>query len=147
MSRFNDRILQELTKNGRITNAELAQKIGLSPSACLRRVQDLESKGVIKGYKAIIDYAALGRNFVAYVTVGLDSHTSEAQKHFENAISISDEIVECHNLTGEFEYLLRVETADLKSYKAFHADTLGKLPHIAKITTHVVMDSPKDQRA
>ncbi|MGX9523011.1 Lrp/AsnC family transcriptional regulator [Vibrio mediterranei] len=147
MDKLNDRILQELGKSGRITNAELAQKVGLSPSACLRRVQDLESKRIIKGYRATIDYSLLGRSFVAYVTVGLDSHTSRAQRDFENAISVVDEIVECHNLTGEFEYLLRVETSDLKSYKAFHANTIGKLPHISKITTHVVMDSPKDERA
>ncbi|MBU2899247.1 Lrp/AsnC family transcriptional regulator [Vibrio hepatarius] len=147
MDIYNDRILQELTGNGRITNAELAQKIGLSASACLRRVQELESKGIIKGYRVVLDYKALGRGFVAYVTVGLAKHTSEAQKNFEDAISLSHEVVECHNVTGGFEYLLRVETADLKSYKAFHSDTLGMLPHVAMITTHVVMESTKDERA
>ncbi|RSD31282.1 Lrp/AsnC family transcriptional regulator [Vibrio pectenicida] len=147
MDRYNDRILQELTGNGRITNAELAQKIGLSASACLRRVQELESKGIIKGYRVVLDYKTLGRGFVAYVTVGLAKHASEAQKSFEDAISLSHEVVECHNVTGGFEYLLRVETADLKSYKAFHSDTLGMLPHVAMITTHVVMESTKDERA
>ncbi|RTR35485.1 Lrp/AsnC family transcriptional regulator [Shewanella canadensis] len=147
MDRYNDRILHELTKNGKITNSDLAQKIGLSASACLRRVQELESKGIIKGYRVVLDYKALGRGFVAYVTVGLSTHTSEAQKNFEVAISLSHEVVECHNVTGGFEYLLRVETTDLKSYKAFHSDTLGMLPHVAMITTHVVMESTKDERA
>jgi len=101
MDSYNERILQELTANGRITNAELAQKIGLSASACLRRVQELESKGIIKGYRVVLDYKALGRGFVAYVTVGLSTHTSEAQKSFENAISLSHEVVECHNVTGD----------------------------------------------
>ncbi|PST86525.1 Lrp/AsnC family transcriptional regulator [Photobacterium sp. NCIMB 13483] len=147
MDTYNERILQELTTNGKITNAELAQKIGLSASACLRRVQELESKGIIKGYRVILDYKALGRGFVAYVTVGLSTHTSEAQKSFEKAISLSQEVVECHNVTGRFEYLLRIETTDLKSYKEFHSNTLGMLPHIAMITTHVVMESTKDERA
>ncbi|MCK8047050.1 Lrp/AsnC family transcriptional regulator [Shewanella sp. 1CM18E] len=147
MDKFNERILQELAINGRITNAELAQKIGLSASACLRRVQELESKSIIKGYRVVLDNNALGRGFVAYVTVGLSTHTSQAQKSFEDAISLSREVVECHNVTGGFEYLLRVETADLKSYKAFHSSTLGMLPHVAMITTHVVMESTKDERA
>ncbi|MGF1777161.1 Lrp/AsnC family transcriptional regulator [Vibrio nomapromontoriensis] len=146
MDGYNERILQELTANGRITNAELAQKIGLSASACLRRVQELESKGIIKGYRVVLDSKALGRGFVTYVTVGLSTHTSEAQKSFEDAISLSHEVVECHNVTGGFEYLLRVETTDLKSYKAFHSNTLGMLPHVAMITTHVVMESTKDDR-
>lgn len=146
MDRYNERILQELTVNGRITNAELAQKIGLSASACLRRVQELENKGTIKGYRAVLNSKALGRDFVAYVTVGLSTHTREAQKSFEDSISLSHEVVECHNVTGGFEYLLRVETADLKSYKLFHSETLGMLPHVAMITTHVVMESTKDER-
>ncbi|MCG7495283.1 Lrp/AsnC family transcriptional regulator [Vibrio sp. Of7-15] len=147
MDRYNERILQELTSNGKITNAELAQKIGLSASACLRRVQELENKGIIKGYRAVLNHEALGRGFVAYVTVGLSTHTSEAQKRFEEAIFLSHEVIECHNVTGSFEYLLRVETTDLKSYKIFHSETLGMLPHIATITTHMVMESTKDERA
>ncbi|EPA8651990.1 Lrp/AsnC family transcriptional regulator [Photobacterium damselae] len=147
MDRYNERILQELTVNGKITNAELAQRIGLSASACLRRVQELESKGIIKGYRAVLNPEELGRGFIAYVTVGLSVHTSDAQKEFEQAVTASHQVVECHNVTGGFEYLLRVETLDLKSYKAFHSNTLGMLPYVSMITTHVVMDSIKDDRA
>ncbi|HIF9182372.1 TPA: Lrp/AsnC family transcriptional regulator [Photobacterium damselae] len=147
MDRYNERILQELTVNGKITNTELAQKIGLSASACLRRVQELESKGIIKGYRAIFDRESLGYGFVAYVTVSLSKHTREAQKKFENDIASLIEVVECHSVTGGFEYLLRIETSNLKSYKHFHSDTLGMIPHVSMVTTYVVMESIKDKRA
>lgn len=144
--RYNDIILRELEKNGRIANSELAEKIGLSPSACLRRVQELESSGLIKGYRAILDNDLLGNSFVAYVGIGLGEHSIESQLAFEAAIKLSDEVKECHNVTGSFEYLLRVETKDIKSFKRFHADTLGAIKQVSSITTHVVMDSPKDER-
>lgn len=145
MDRYNERILQELKKDGRITNAQLADKIGLSASACLRRVQELEKTGVIAGYKAIIDSTKLGKGFKAFVTVGLSTHTKEAQRSFEQAIVQSKEVLGCHNVTGEFEYLLQVETEDLSSYKTFHTNVLGDIEHVAKITTLVVMESVKDE--
>ena len=143
----NARILQELQFNGRISNADLADRIGLSPSACLRRVQELERSGVIKGYRAVLDHGALGVGFTAYVSVGLSDHTSKSQLAFEKAISKSGEVRECHNITGSVEYLLRIETSDLAAYKSFHRDKLGQLPQVNSIETFVVMDSPKDERA
>ena len=145
--KYNERILHELSQQGRIANTELADKIGLSASACLRRVQELENSGVIKGYRAILDSELLGNGFIAYVTVGLGKHTKGSQDAFEQAIASADELKECHNVTGSFEYILRVETTNLKTYKSFHTDILGTLPQVSTITTHVVMDSPKDQRA
>ncbi len=147
MDKISDRILQELTRDGRISNLELADRVGLSPSACLRRVQDLERRGVIAGYRAVLDRAALGVGFVAYVTVGLNSHTKASQEAFEQAMSLAPEVVECHNITGAVEYLLRVEVADLVAYKRFHTDVLGTLPQVNAITSYVVMGSPKDARA
>lgn len=145
--RYTDKILQELKNNGRVSNSELAEIVGLSASACLRRVQELEKLGVISGYRAVLDHSKLGRGFVAYVAVGLSEHTKDAQKSFEAAITQSDEVLECHNVTGSFEYLLRVETSDMHAYKIFHTDILGDSPHVATISTHVVMESPKDDRA
>ncbi|MBS3798955.1 Lrp/AsnC family transcriptional regulator [Pseudoalteromonas sp. BDTF-M6] len=145
--KINDRILQELRSHGRLANAELAERVGLSPSACLRRVQELEKSGVITGYRATIDNQALGQGFIAYVGVGLNDHSTEAQQAFEQALADVKEVVECHNVTGAFEYLLRVETADIKTYKAFHADVLGAIAQVHTITTHIVMESPKDERA
>lgn len=140
-------ILQQLSRDGRISNLELAERVGLSPSACLRRVQELERSGVIKGYRAVIDPAKLGLTFLAYVTVGLSSHTKASQIGFEAAMVEAPEVRECHNITGTIEYLLRVETEDLASYKHFHTEVLGVLPQVHSITTYVLMDSPKDERA
>jgi Lrp/AsnC family transcriptional regulator, leucine-responsive regulatory protein len=147
IDKINARILQELQNNGRISNTDLADKIGLSASACLRRVQELERVGVITGYRAVLDHSALGVGFTAYVSVGLSDHTSKSQAAFEKAISKSVEVRECHNITGSVEYLLRVETRDLAAYKLFHRDILGQLPQVNSIETFVVMDSPKDERA
>ncbi|WP_298840019.1 Lrp/AsnC family transcriptional regulator [uncultured Roseobacter sp.] len=142
-----DQILRELSRDGRISNIELAERVGLSPSACLRRVQELERSGVIKGYRAVLDRAAMGAGFVAYIGVGLGSHTKDSQESFERAISRAREVVECHNITGTIEYLLRVECADLPAYKHFHTDILGAMPQVTSITSYVVMGSPKDERA
>lgn len=143
---INDQILRELGRDGRISNIELADRVGLSPSACLRRVQDLERSGVITGYRAVVDPVARGAGFIAYMTVGLSDHTKEAQELFERAIARFEEVRECHNITGAVEYLLRVEAADLASFKLFHTEKLGMLPQVRQIVTHVVMGSPKDER-
>jgi len=147
MNHISERILQELTRDGRISNLNLAERVGLSPSACLRRVQDLERRGVIAGYRAVLDRAAMGVGFTAYVTVGLSSHTKASQEAFERAMTRAPEVVECHNTTGAVEYLLRVEVADLPAYKSFHTEVLGTLPQVNAITSYVVMGSPKDARA
>ena len=147
MDVINDKILQELSRDGRISNLELAERVGLSPSACLRRVQELERRGVIRGYRAVLDRSKLGVGFVAYATVGLNSHTKASQQAFERAMAIAPEVVECHNITGSVEYLLRIEVADLPAYKAFHTDVIGTLPQVNAITSYVVMGSPKDNRA
>ncbi|WP_420569297.1 Lrp/AsnC family transcriptional regulator [Thalassovita sp.] len=141
------KILRHLSRDGRISNLELAERVGLSPSACLRRVQELERAGVISGYRAVLNPQAMGVGFTAYVTVGLSIHTKEAQESFERSIALAPEVRECHNITGEREYLLRVEAADLADYKRFHTDVLGTLPQVAAITSFVVMGSPKDERA
>ncbi|WP_050927895.1 Lrp/AsnC family transcriptional regulator [Aestuariivita boseongensis] len=143
---INDRILQELTRDGRISNLELADRVGLSPSACLRRVQELERSGVITGYRAVIEPSARGVRFTAYVAVGLSNHSKASQEQFERAMARAPEVVECHNITGTIEYLLRVECADLTAYKTFHTDVLGTVPHVNAITSYVVMGSPKDLR-
>ena len=147
MDRINENILRHLSRDGRISNLDLAERVGLSPSACLRRVQELERSGVIKGYRVVLNHSALGTGFIAYVTVGLNTHTKAAQEAFEAAIARSPEVRECHNVTGAFEYILRVEASDLAAYKAFHTDVLGVIPQVASITSYVVMESPKDERA
>lgn len=147
IDQINDKILRALSLDGRISNLQLADAVGLSPSACLRRVQELERSGIIKGYRARLDPAQTGRAYVVYVAVGLAEHTKAAQTGFEQAMQRADEVTECHNVAGAFEYMLRVEVADLPAYKAFHTDTLGTVPHVRSITSYMVMGSPKDVRA
>ncbi len=147
LDKIDHRILRGLQRDGRQSNLALAELVGLSPSACLRRVQALEASGVIRGYRAVLDAGRMGVGFVAYVTVGLGTHTKAAQEAFERAISRAPEVRECHNITGTVEYLLRVEAADLAAYKHWHTEILGVLPQVRSITTFVVMGSPKDERA
>lgn len=147
MDAIDRKILQILSHDGRIANIELADRVGLSPSACLRRVQELERSGVIRGYRARVDPARVGSTFIAYVTVGLSTHTKKAQEDFEAAVALAPEVRECHNITGAIEYILRVEAADLAAYKHFHTEVLGVLPQVHSITTYVLMGSPKDERA
>jgi DNA-binding Lrp family transcriptional regulator len=109
-------------------------------------VQGLEKAGVILGYKARLDPAQTGRAYVVYVAVGLSEHTKAAQQMFEQAMARADEVTECHNVAGAFEYMLRVEVADLPAYKMFHTDILGTVPHVRAITSYMVMGSPKDER-
>ncbi|MBT9386427.1 Lrp/AsnC ligand binding domain-containing protein [Pseudooceanicola sp. CBS1P-1] len=147
MDEMNRRILQVLETDGRISNQELAERVGLSPSACLRRVQELERGGVITGYRAVLDPQAMGVGFVAYVSVGLAVHSKATLEAFERRMVSAPEVRECHNITGAREYLLRIEVSDLAAYKRFHTEVLGTLPHVSALTTFVVMGSPKDARA
>lgn len=147
MDKIDQRILRELRGDGRISNVALAERIGLSTSACLRRVQELERTGVILGYRVVTSPERMGRGLAAYVMVGLSSHTKAAQEGFERAMAVATEVVECHNIAGSFEYVLRVESADLSEYKRFHTEVLGTQSHVNAITSYIVMGSPKDERA
>lgn len=146
LDRIDRQILRELSSDARQSNVRLADRVGLSPSACLRRVQELERSGIITGYRASIDRTQMGGGFLAYVTVGLNLHTKASQQAFEQAMAHADEVVECHIVTGAIEYLLRIEVADIAAYKAFHTNVLGTLPQVTSITSFIVLDSPKDQR-
>lgn len=147
MDAIDEKILRELARDGRVSNADLAERVGLSASACSRRVQELERRGVIAGYRAVLNRAALGTGFTAYVAVGLSRHTKDEQLAFERAMALSPAVRECHNVTGTIEYLLRVEVGDLPAYKHFHSEVLGGLPQVSTITSYIVMASPKDERA
>ena len=147
MDAIDDHILRELERDGRVTNLELAERIGLSPSACLRRVQALETAGVIKGYRAILDRTQLGVGLTVFVMVGLSGQLQRDARAFEAAMAKAPEVLECHNITGSVEYLLRVEVSDLAAYKHFHSDVLGTLSQVRSITSHVSLGSSKDLRA
>lgn len=141
------RILHILESEGRISNTDLAARVGLSPSACLRRVQELERSGWIRGYRAVLDRSKMGVGVTVFVMVGLDAQLSKDARAFERAMAATPQVRECHNITGSVEYLLRVEVADLPAYKEFHANILGVLPQVRSITSHISLGSPKDERA
>ena len=140
------KILSTLEASGRLTNIELAKRVGLSPSACLRRVQDLERSGVITGYRAIIDRAAIAPRITVFVMVGLSQQLHKDARAFECAMDTAPQVLECHNIAGNVEYLLRVEVSDLAQYKNFHAHTLGQLPQVQSITSHFCLETSKDKR-
>ncbi len=147
MDSIDRKILRELSHNGRISNSELADRVGLSPSACSRRVSELERTRLIRGYRAVLAPAASGGGFTAYLGVGLSRHTLDDLRAFERAMAEARAVRECHNVAGAIEYLLRVEVPDLDAYKHFHTEVLGALPQVSTITSYIVMESTKDERA
>jgi len=132
-------ILAVLEKDGRISNADLAERIGLSPSPCLRRVRRLEEIGAIRGYQAIVDPAAVGRGLRVFAGVRLLRHARADVVAFESAVVALPEVVFCHHITGNYDYLLHVEVADLSTYEDFHANRLADLPAVATVTSYITM--------
>lgn len=131
------KILDALHRNGRLTNAELSQYIGLSPSPCLRRVRALERAGIITGYSADIDEAKIGLTFSAFVSVTLDKQVDDALVAFERAILDTEAVVDCWLMTGPRDYLLRVTTEDLAGFEALVTGTLTRLPGVATIESSI----------
>ncbi len=127
------RILAALQRDGRITNHSLAEKVGLSPSACLRRVQILEREGVIAGYTALLDAARLGRPMTVLVQITLERQTDDNLEAFEAAIARQPEVVECYLMSGMADYLVRVAVRDAEDYERIHRQVLARLPGVARI--------------
>lgn len=127
------RIIAELQRNGRLTNVELAERVGLSPSPCLRRVRMLEEQGAIQGYVALVDPAALGINMNVFVRVSLERQTEEYLDRFESAVRESPEIMECYLMTGDADYHLRVVVPDLATYEHFLKSFLTRIPGVTSI--------------
>jgi Lrp/AsnC family leucine-responsive transcriptional regulator len=132
-------LLRALQANGRLSNAELAQRIGLSPSACFRRLQRLEEQGVIAGYVADLDGEAIGKPTTVFIEVTLASQVSTALDAFERAVAACDDVLECHLMSGDFDYLLRVAVADMRDYERVHRQRIAAFPHVARIRTAFAM--------
>ena len=127
------RILRALRQDGRMTNAALAEAVGLSPSACLRRLRLLERSGVIRGYTAIIDEPETRETVTVIVQITLDRQTEEHLSRFEGAVRRLPEARECYLMTGMSDYLLRVEVRDASDYERVHKEQLSRLPGVARI--------------
>jgi Lrp/AsnC family leucine-responsive transcriptional regulator len=133
-------ILATLEKHGRISNDELAARVGLTPSPCLRRVRRLERTGAIRGYRALVDPAAVGRGLRVFAGVRLVRHARADVVAFETAvIRLPEVVVHTHHVTGNYDYLLQIEVADLAAYEDFHANRLASLPGVAAVTSYVTM--------
>jgi DNA-binding Lrp family transcriptional regulator len=133
MDAVDRRIIDVLRADGRITNADLAEKVGLSPSACLRRVRLLEEEGTIRGYAALINNREAVSDTVVIVQISLERQTDEYLRRFEKAASQCPDIRECYLMTGASDYLLRVAVPDAASYERIHTDVLSRLPGVARI--------------
>jgi Lrp/AsnC family leucine-responsive transcriptional regulator len=139
-------LLALLQVEGRITNAELAERINLSPSACLRRVQRLEQSGVIAGYAALVEPAKVGLGLQAFVRVQLARHDAEAISEFSRRVNDWDEVAACHALTGDMDYLLHVIVRDLGHFSRFLLDRLLSGNFVADVNSSFVLREVKRRR-
>jgi DNA-binding Lrp family transcriptional regulator len=139
-------IIRELQKDGRITNQELAERVNLSPSPCLRRLRHLEETGVIGGYTALVDQKAYGLPITVFIRVRLDRHGEAVVKTFEAHVARIDEILDCFLLAGGDDYLLRVIVASLEAYEDFIRRKLHAIPGVASIDTSFAYGVVKQTR-
>ena len=130
---IDQKILEALQADGRITNQELADQVGLSPSPCLRRVRQLETAGIISRYVALVDPEALGLSVSAFVRVRLDQQDDRHLEAFETAVSQFPQVMECYLMTGDSDYLIRVAIADMAALEKFILEQLTPIPGVEKI--------------
>ncbi len=137
------RILAVLQKKGRIQNLELAKEVGLSPSPCLRRVRLLEEAGVIKGYAALLDAPKIGMKLTVFARVWLSGQDVETTDHFVAEVIRLPNVVECHLMAGDCDFILRVVAADLDDYRRFQVEHLGRIKGVKSIKTEIPMQECK----
>ena len=144
---FDRRILDQLQRNGRISNVELAKSVGLSPSPCLRRVRDLEDAGVIDRYAAILNQGSAGFSLSVFVQVTLERQVETALETFERVIAGRPEVMEAYLMTGDSDYLLRIVVPDVSDYEAFLKDHLTRIPGVASIKSSFALNRVKYETA
>ena len=147
LDRIDRRILIELQKDGRVSNVDLAKKIGLSASPCLERVRRLEEQGYIIGYKAIVNPEKLGAAMLVFVEITLTKTSVDIFAEFSAAVQTHEDIHECHLVSGNFDFLLKTRVADMSSYRKLLGDTLLRLPGVSESRTYVVMEEVKSTTA
>jgi Lrp/AsnC family leucine-responsive transcriptional regulator len=135
MDAIDKKILRTLSRQGRLTNAELAEQVGLSPSPCWTRVRRLEQAGVIKGYAALLDQAALGLPDTVFIEVMMERHDEEHLRRFEAAVKDIPEILECHLVTGEYDYVIKAAVGGTMGYERLLRDRLYRLPGVRHTRT------------
>lgn len=138
------RLLEALQDNGRITNVDLAQRVGLTPPPCLRRVRTLEESGVIKGYHAELDASQLGYTITVFAMVSLKSQAEESLRQFEDHMRELPEVRECHMLNGEIDFILKIVSRDLQSFQDFLTSKLTPAPNVASVKTSLTIRTAKN---
>ena len=142
--RFDQAILALLSTDGRLSAAEVARRIGLSKSPTQARIKKLEDEGLIAGYRAVLDPIAMGLAHVAFVEVKLSDTREAALSAFNKAVLKVPEIEACHMIASRFDYLLKVRTSDIQSYRRVLGEHISALPHVASTSTYVAMEAVKD---
>jgi len=144
LDQFDKAIIRQLQKNSRISVTELADVVGLSKTPCKVRMDKLEKQGYILGYSLLVDRAKLGESHVAFVQVTLSDTKTKALEAFNQAIRRIPEVEQCHMIAANFDYLIKVRTSDMESYRKFLGETLSNLPFVLQSSTFVVMENIKD---
>lgn len=139
------RILSALQRDARLTNVQLAEEIGLSPSPCLRRVRLLEEAGVIRGYHTALDRVSIGLGLTVFVGIKVGLHRDETATAFRQAVALLPEVVSCHLVSGESDFLLQVVVPDLAAYEQFLLGTLLKLPAVSDVRSNFAIATVKAQ--
>lgn len=140
---FDLKILEALQSNGRLSNVELADRIGLSPSPCLRRVKRLEAEGIIQGYTARINRDRIGMGVTVFVSVGLDRHQEEEAERFRRAIVRLPQVLSCYAISGEADFLLEIVVADLNQYSEFVLKRLRRIPGVKDLHSSFLLETMK----
>lgn len=147
LDRIDLAILESLQQDARITNAALAEKVGLSQSACSRRLDALERSGAISGYHARLSNAALGHRMTAIVHISLSGQFEKSLADFEAAIKRCPNVLSCHLMSGEYDYILRIAARDLADYERIHKEWLSAMPHVTKINSSFALREVIDRTA
>ena len=147
LDRTDRRILEQLQADGRLSNQELAERVLLSPSPCLRRVRALERSGVIQRYAAMLDPLRVGLELLAYVSVKLEKRGKMPVDQFTRAVQSWPEVITCFSMTGDMDYLMRVQVEDLAHYSRFIMDKLLKQPGVIDIRSNFVLERVKETSA
>lgn len=144
LDRIDRNILIELQKNSKITNSELAARVGLSASPCLERVKRLETQNYITGYHARVNPHKLGAAMLVFVEITLSKTSVDIFEEFSAAVKLHEDIQECHLVSGNFDFLLKARVADMSRYRKLLGDTLLRLPGVSESRTYVVMEEVKE---
>ena len=143
MDNYDRNILKHLQDDGRMSNLQLAERIHLSPPQTLRRVRALEEKNIIRGYVAQVSAEAIGLGVMAFVSLSLDREQFRNVREVERNLMAFPEIIECHTISGDFDYILKVVASDLKALSQFLTDTLMQVPGVASLRSMICMEEIK----